>query len=436
MKKNATVKSLRRLALSVLCFFVVLGCCSWVTADEPEIPFWIITEKTDDINEIVRDAIDAFTTAYPHVSVRLEVLPTGTEERDRRVQELHELMAKGEGPDVFLLPVSYSAFSGARLQTIEPLFSNIPYAMRDGYFLDISQYYDGDEDLDKSAFQRTVMDAGCVGEQRFLLPISFDMNIFYFMLDAENSNLRSDMTTMEVMDYGVRSGDPLLAWELTEDALSRYRPEIVFSNLIDYDTGNVTLPFDEVERFFSVYQKLSMIAEKQENMLDFPTLWSYLRMRTHKSSLRTCYVSGLSRVTTLHTIAAVEGKKLMSIPLRAESGAVTAMVSYFGAVSATSPYPRMGYEFLRTLLLPEYQWRVGVTGDLIFEDWPVRVGGSVEAVWPEICSRFTSQRVRQMLESLNATDEWVTQITDQITRVDFRADLNLANALNQLAKDE
>ena len=37
-----------------------------------------------------------------------------------------------------------------------------------------------------------------------------------------------------------------------------------------------------------------------------------------------------------------------------------------------------------------------------------------------------------MLESLGASDAWITQITDRITRADFRADLNLTDALNQL----
>lgn len=441
IKKNAYVKSIRRLALSVLCFMVVLGCCSWVTADEPEVPFWIVTEKTPDsgMNGVVRDAIEAFSAIYPKVSIHLEILPTGTEARTQRIQELHELMAKGGGPDVFLLPSDFSINTGTQYRVIDPFFSNVPYAMREGTFLDISEYYDGDTGLEKQALQQAVVDAGCVGEQRFLLPLSFDMNIFYFLYsNAEEGSigLQADMTAMDIMEYGIRSGDSLLAWTLTDLSSARYRPEMVFSSLIDYDTGNVTLSFEEVERFFGVYQKLSSIAKASDGVSLYPTIWEYVKTSASERSLLPCYLSGLSRAVAFPAIAALEGEKLRAIPLRAVNGEVSAMVSYFGAVSANTSYPRLAYEFLRTLLQPEYQWRVGVTGDLILEDWPVRVGGSVEAVWPEICSRITSQRVRQILESLNATDEWVTQITDQITRVDFRADLNLANALNQLAKGE
>lgn len=391
------------------------------------------------MNEIVRDAVEAFSTMYPNVSIRLEILPTGTEGCAQRVQELHDLMAKGGGPDVFLLPSDYFVSTGARYHAIDPLFSNVPYAMREGKFFDISEFYNEDTELEKQALQQAVMNAGCVGEQRYLLPLSFDMNIFYFLHsggDEEDTELRTDMTVMDVMNYGLHSGDPLLAWALTDLASACYRPEMIFSSLIDYDTGNVTLSFEEVERFFSAYQKLQSVAETSEDVALYPTLWEYVKTSALKRKLLPCYLSGLSRAVALPAIAAFEGEKLKAIPLRAVNGEVTAMVSYFGAVSANTSYPKLAYEFLRTLLQPEYQWRVGVTGDVILEDWPVRVGGSVEAIWPKICSSFTSQSIRRTLESMEVSDEWVTQITDQITHAEFRADLNLANALNQLAKDE
>lgn len=380
----------------------------------------------------MQDAIEAFSAIYPNVSVRLEILPVGAEARNQRVQELHELMAKGEGPDVFLLPAKKSVSTGTRIQGVEPLFPNIPYAMRQGQFLDISQYYNSDEKLDKSALQQTVMDAGRVGEQRFLIPLCFDASTYYFFSDGENKNLFPEMTVMDVMDYGLKSGDSLLAWTLTEDAMARYRPEVIFSSLIDYDTGNVTLSFEEVERFFSAYQKLNGMSEKADNAWIYPTLWEFLRVRAVKQPLRPCYLGGLSSAPTYRAIASMEGKKLTAIPLRAVNGEVTAIVSYFGAVGASTSYPKLAYEFLCMLLEPEYQWRVGVTGDLMLEGWPIRVGGSMDAIWPEICSRYTSQQTRQVLESLGASDEWITQITDQITRADFRADLNLTDALNQL----
>lgn len=435
--KPEQVKALRRLAVSFISFILVLACGSGVTADEPAVRLWIVTEKTpgDGMNRTLRDAVYAFSVSHSNVSVELEILPSGIESRNRRVQELHELMAQGEGPDVFLLPAKHSINTGTSIRGVEPLFSNIPYAMRQGKFADIAQYYNEDSELNKDALQQTVMDAGCVGEQRYLLPLSFDMNVFYFLSDGENAELKPEMTVLDVLQYGLRSNDPQLAWALTDAAAPRYRPEMIFSDLIDYDTGNVVISFEEVEQFFDTYQRLSLKVKSVEGYRDNVGLWEYFKTSTPNQAVLPCYLSSVSMAMTFSAIASMEGKTLTAIPMRASNGEVTAMVSYFGAVSANARYPKLGYAFLRTLLMPEYQWRVGVTGGVQMTDWSVRVGGSVEATWPEICSKFSSQKVRRTLEALNASDEWVTQITDQITRADFRVDINLTGALNQLAED-
>ena len=85
------------------------------------------------------------------------------------------------------------------------------------------------------------------------------------------------------------------------------------------------------------------------------------------------------------------------------------------------------------LLLPEYQWQVGETDTLVVDGWPVRVKGSVEAMWEQICNNIDSQKVRSQLENLGASDAWITDITDQITRAEFRVEIYLANSLEQMS---
>lgn len=83
-------------------------------------------------------------------------------------------------------------------------------------------------------------------------------------------------------------------------------------------------------------------------------------------------------------------------------------------------------------LLPEYQWQVSETDILALDGWPVRVKGSVEAMWAQICNNIDSQKIRHQLESLGASDVWVTELTDQITRAEFRIDIYLTNSLEQI----
>ena len=308
--------------------------------------------------------------------------------------------------------------------------------MRQGRFLDISQYYDRDEALDKDGLLQVVMDAGCVGESRFLLPICFNLNVNFFLSDGSDLELRPEMTILEVMDYVIRSDNPLLARILTANSAAMYRPEMVFSSLIDYDTGKVTLSFSETEEFFDRFQKLREMAN-EDGMEGYvsgsSTIWGYVKTPASKRILYPCYLEGLPHVMSLHGISQLENKQLTAIPLRATNGAVTALVNYYGAINADCKSPRTAYEFLRMLLLPEYQWQVGETDTLVVDGWPVRVKGSVEAMWEQICNNIDSQKVRSQLENLGASDAWITDITDQITRAEFRIEIYLANSLEQMS---
>ena len=436
--RTETLRSLRRLAVAMMIFLLALGCGSWVTAEEPEIVLWVVTERTQgtEMNRIVQEAMEEFSWKHPNVSFNLEILPVGDQDRARRTEELQELMKRGEGPDVFLLPTRAFASQGMRNKGIEPLITSVPYAMRQGDFLDISQYYDKDESLDKDGLQQVVMDAGCVGGGRFLLPICFNLNVNYFLSDGVDSELQSDMTILEVIDYVIRSGDPLLAKILTANSAAMYRPEMVFSSLIDYDTGKVTLSFSEAEEFFDHFQKLRKTAE-EGNVKNYitvgSTIWGYVKTPASKRILYPCYLVGLPNVMSLHGISQLEDKKLTAIPLRAANGSVTALVNYYGAIGADCKSPRTAYEFLRMFLLPEYQWQIGETDNLLLDGWPVRVKGSVEAMWAQICDNIGSQKVRRQLENLGASDAWITDITDQITRAEFRIEIFLANSLEQMS---
>lgn len=432
------MKSLRRLAVAVVIFLLALGCGSWVTAEEPEVTLWVVTERTQEtgMNKVVQEATEEFSWKHPNVSFNLEILPVGDQDRARRMEEIWELIDQGGGPDVLLLPTKAIASQGMRNKGIEPLVTSVPYAMRQGKFLDISQYYDKDETLDKNGLQQTVVDAGCVGDRRFLLPLCFNLNAYYFLNDGTESGLRSDMTVLEVMDYVLRSDDSFFAKVLTTNSAAMYRPEMVFSSLIDYDTGRVTLSLGEAEKFFDRFQKLREMSNERETEDYLPgnsTIWGYVKSPASKRTVYPCYLEGLSHMMDVRGVSRLENKELTAIPLRAVNGMVTALVEYYGAIGANSKAPRTAYEFLRMFLLPEYQWRVSETGSLILDGWPVRVKGSVEAMWEQICNNIDSQKVRRQLEALNASDTWITDITDQITRAEFRIEIYLANSLEQMS---
>ena len=120
-------------------------------------------------------------------------------------------MEQGTGPDLYFLPtrnVVEKPF-GTPVK-IEPLFKSVPTAMKDGAFCDFSLLYDRDKTMNPADFQQVVLDAGCIGERRYVLPLCFSMNAFYFVSD-DTSGYRSDMTVLEVMDAVLASQNAPLA---------------------------------------------------------------------------------------------------------------------------------------------------------------------------------------------------------------------------------
>ena len=131
----------------------------------------------------------------------------------------------------------------------------------------------------------------------------------------------------------------------------------------------------------------------------------------------------------LSALAQRDGKTLMAIPLRAPNEQVTALVSWYGAIGADCEEPELAYEFLKTMLLPQYQWQTDGSSELRLPGWPVRVKGSVEAVWPSIRQGWPTWKNAPQPDG---KDEWLTQVTDKITRCSFRVNTSIARAVEKL----
>ncbi len=433
------MKRIQRFVITVLALLVLSGHC-WAASEEPDTSLWVVAECTSSgqMNAILEEAVAVFQKNHPGVCVELEILSPQQEARAAQLTALREAMDAGEGPDLYILSAVHTLSVGLWGRSVEPLFASIPYAMRQGYFYNIADLYGRDESLDHAALQTSVMDGGCVGGKRFILPLSFDVKAFYFISDEKIPELNPEMTVLDVLDYGLEIGDPELALELTRGAASHFRPEAVFSSLIDYDTGKVSLSFKEVTEFLTRYEKLYGIAEQKGNYVFLlPSLEMYLnnlRYGRLPQEYSPCYLSSAGRILSLPAMASMDGKQLTVIPLRAVSGDVTAMIKWFGAVGADSTCPELAYTLLASLIQPEYQWRSQMDA-LPLDGWPVLVRGSAEAMWSGVCKRITSRRERQMLEAVPVADEWVTRVTDEITRVDFQVDVNFTEALDMLMPD-
>ena len=416
-----------RMMAGLLAAALCLSCCPPGYGQAQTTVLRVVTESTyrGGLNYVLQDAVDAFSESHAGVTMELEILPCDESEREARLETLRKETEQGNGPDLYFLPTRnvVERPTGSPVK-IEMLFGSVQKAMKDGAFYDFSSLYNGDETLNPADFQQVVLDAGCMGEPRYVLPISFTMNAFYFISDGA-SDYRTDMTVLEVMDAVLASKNASLAAALCGISVYGYQPESIFSELFDSETGEITLPFEEVAEFFACYQKLQKLADQAEETWEVP----FTPNQWGEAVLHDGYVSGLFSGMYLNALARRDGKTLTAIPLRAPNGQVTALVGWYGAIGADCKEPELAYEFLKTMLLPQYQWQTDGSRELRLPGWPVRVTGSVEAVWPALYQGWPTWK---NAPQPNGENEWVTQVTDEITRCSFRGNTSIARAVEKL----
>ena len=376
---------------SILLFAVIfaLVCVTACTnVDDEPVQLWVVTEITGSggMNGQVRYYMEQFQSEYPNVSIQLDILPIEATDRAEYIKALYDKIEAGEGPDIYLMPVSDTVKNDYKYMRADPmLFPDVELAMRAGVFADISHYYNFDFSLGKSALQSTVMDAGVVDGSRYVLPLTYNLRTIYCFPERLSAGTELDIeniTISDLMQYVIDIGDPAIASgvdNLRSD--SKFTLSETFSNLIDYESGEIVLSVQDLEEFFSIYQKLQLTIG--------PKRTEYGIIEPVKAEEIVNYtplkVSSLSNALTLAAYAKYTGSTLKMAPLRNDSGDVIATVSYYGAIGSGCKNIETAYKFLRIFLTEEAQWETKKleNGDILFpvSAWPVRVKGSVPYLW-------------------------------------------------------
>ena len=372
---------------------------------------------------------EAFEAEHPGVTVRVDCLPTKAQEREVRLQQLRTEILRGDGPDAYLLPTGSTLVLDEPTQytymEIEPLFPDVELAMRSGLFLDISERYDADDALGKEGLNAEIMDAGVVDGARYVLPLRYDMPVIYALDDAlEEAGLDPSVLTKDicaVMEAVLETGDPVLAGGVLFEELS------VFSDVIDYRTGNVLLEAEQAGRFMDAYQKLKALLGTEYYDYDRNSAESRMQLPAEEdtvtlenldirkyiyggydgadagSAYYPLWIGSMQDAFDYVPLSVFRECALTILPLRsAGTGDVVATVSYYAAVGSGCDDPALAYEFLRQFLLEDSQWErnrpvrehyrppraaAGNTSNdlqypgLIEAGWPVRDRGTVQTMW-------------------------------------------------------
>lgn len=361
----------------------------------------ILTESStvDGMKSQILEMMSAFESEHKNVNLVLEVLPAEGLERQKAISETYVDIANGEGPDIYLMPngSTVSVAAGAYTTgTANPLFSDVNEHMQKGTFADLSEYYNSDETLNKDAFVEGVMDAGVVGEARYVLPLRYSIPVIY----ADREALADTILTENILNEGI--GEILELVAAKQDCSlapcvdpvplhSRYIFNF-FSEIVDYESGRLKLNNKKLHDYLKNAYLIHYLAEQEDEAPSAPHVGSYISTGEYFASEGFPLTLGkLESALDAAAIAKSLGIDLAMIPLRGVDGDLVADVTYFGAVGASCEAPELAYEFLRMFLTEDAQWELdrsrstqGFQPGLIATGWPVRAKESVEYLWQNL----------------------------------------------------
>lgn len=418
---------------------VLTEATSW--ADTPST---IRFDKSSFVRTQLNHIAKYFMLQYPDMTVDISYLTMDEGTRENEIQQLRVALMAGDVPDVYLLPTLDE--NRLSLYELDPLFRDVNQAIRNGWFLDISSLYDADKDLHAEALHPTIMDAGRVGEARYILPLRYSAPFLLVDTEAlEASSLDAEAVrsgvARQVEEAVVHSGIPTYAQGF--DCFSAW-PLDLFPRFCDYETEEARLDPKALSQLLTndcVLQNMRIAAYKELAKSKKAGYGVGLSQYYSDPSIEFCV--GESRPLHLLTlqwlfdvipVAGAMGREVEIIPLRASDGSYNAQIDYWGAVSSACENPGAAYEFLRLFLTPEAQ-HGGKLGEFdvtlpVSTGWPVRYLGYAEKEWArrrdEIMRYVGSgDKERQMqLAAIQLTDEDLPLLAEPIEHARFTCSLD------------
>lgn len=404
MKQRISVIILLSLLLGLVMQTMV--ACAPVSQEKAEL--WVVTEQStwDRMNGQLYVLEKTYEEAHSKVDIKVDYLPTDEQERDVYLQQLRTEILQGGGPDCYLLPTDNTLILDEPAQytyvDVEPLFSDVDLAMRNGLFYDISELYDADDALGKDELNTKIMDAGVVNGTRYVLPLRYDVPIIYAKADAlEAAGLTGDVlqaNILTIMEAVLATGDSVLSSGILFDSFS------AFSDFLDYSSGNAELNAETLLPYVQTYgqliaqvdetyldgtrlseEEIEAIATEDSVLLQKLDLKDYIYgeygepepvpglpdnvyivggmpIEEEKLDIYTEYyplhIGSMADCFSYAAVANYEDMEFIMEPLRSVGGDVVATVTYYAAVGSGCKNPELAYDFLRQFLLEESQREV------------------------------------------------------------------------------
>ncbi len=273
--------------------------------------------------------------------IELELIPSDesqSTERETALQRIRTEIMTGGGPDVFV----------CKADTVDFLFWErlFPYAeksIQDGLFLPLDELMERAVLTSFSDLCAPVLEGGKDQDGRqVLIPMTYIINVDIYRQEDLPSYDAAGKTWEDVL----QGGDPILAsqagwmfcidgWQEADDNFFEDHNSAIthiFPNLVDFKTGSLTVTEEElagrIKEALAVYRRYLEQGDRPKRMAR--ELWPA-------------------------TSAQMSDEKVTLVPLRNETGGVTAEATMYCAINKNTKQPERAFEVLDVLLSEDAQ---------------------------------------------------------------------------------
>lgn len=305
--------------------------------------------------ELAESLSKYYNTIHERVKFKFITLSSNEETRAQEIDKLQTEIMAGGGPDIFVFSnhMIYETYGEN-----EVLFSNINKSMHSGVFADLSEMINQDENFSIDDYHAAIMNAGAIGDKRYILPLTFS----YYTVLIPPGYLNTDKLKMGTNEYFTE----ILGNSFERSGYRLILPDVMLmlDNPIDYTSGTINVTVDEIEN------ALRLTAEVSHGLLDDVTGMSDDEINASLNS--TDY--GLSRIAALSAgqssdflldiaKAKANGIDYEEFAMPTFGGSYSAMVSNAIAINANSKYKSEAYEYIKLFLDPALQNGSAITSD-------------------------------------------------------------------------
>lgn len=282
------------------------------------------------IDKSYQDELESLETCLHEMyknplQVEFLVLPESGAEREAELTRLQTEIMAGKGPDAFVLECGMDGHSEWRPK----LFDDTNKALHGDVFLPLDKLFASSKMLDLSTYQPKVLDACKTDKGLMAVPLQYTYNF----IAVDPTEMRKPDAPLKSFSDMLSSGEPAVVYGLRfavrEGGLCN------FPQMADYASENMLVSEDT----FITRAKQGRVAPGEPR----PTKGVEIQRAIATAPLS----SGQSRL----------------FPLYNTSGGITANITAFAAISASSAHPEKAFSLLELFLRDEVQGGEGIPGE-------------------------------------------------------------------------